>query len=74
MPIPEELRETCDLEPGDQVVWREIDDGIALVKRSTVAGRGLLLPDDAREEQREAVADELARRVRERRDRIDEDS
>lgn len=66
--IPKELREKYDLEPGDEVVWVDTDDGIVVRKRTRTAGRGLLVPDDVTDEQREAVAEELGRRLRERRD------
>ena len=67
--IPKELREKYNLEPGDDVVWIDIDEGIVVKKRTRTAGRGLLLPDDASEDTREAVAEELGERLRERRDR-----
>lgn len=67
--IPKELREKYDLEPGDEVVWLDTEDGIVLKKRSRTSGRGLLVPDDTPREKREEVAEELAERVRERRDR-----
>jgi AbrB family looped-hinge helix DNA binding protein len=66
--IPKELREKYDLEPGDEVVWVDTDDGIVVKKRTRTAGRGLLVPDDATADQREAVAEELSRRLRERRE------
>ena len=67
--IPKELREKYNLEPGDEVVWIDTDEGIVVKKRTRTAGRGLLLPDDASEDTREAVAEELGERLRERRDR-----
>ena len=38
-------------------------------KRTRTADRGLLLPDDASEDTREAIAEGLRERLRERRDR-----
>jgi AbrB family looped-hinge helix DNA binding protein len=67
--IPKELREKYDLEPGDEVVWMDTDEGIVVKRRTRTSGRGMLLPDDTSEAEREAVAEELERRVRERRDR-----
>lgn len=67
--IPKDLREKYDLEPGDEVVWVDTDDGIVVKKRTRTSGRGLLVPDDLPEEKRTDVADELGERVRERRDR-----
>lgn len=67
--IPKALREKYDLEPGDEVVWLDTDEGIVVKKRTHAEGRGMLLPDDASEAEREAVAEELAERIRERRDR-----
>jgi AbrB family looped-hinge helix DNA binding protein len=67
--IPKELREKYDLEPGDEVVWMDTEEGIVVKKRTRTSGRGMLLPDDTSAEEREAVAEELEQRVRERRDR-----
>ena len=67
--IPKELREKYNLEPGDEVVWIDTDEGIVVTKRTRTAGRGLLLSDDTSEDTREAVAEELEERLRERRDR-----
>ena len=67
--IPKELREKYDLEPGDEVVWLDTDDGIVVKKRTRTAGRGLLVPDGTPVEKRREIAEELGRRLRERRNR-----
>lgn len=67
--IPHELREKYDLEPGDEVVWMDTDEGIIVKKRTRTGGRGMLVPDDTPDEKREEIAEELGQRVRERRDR-----
>ncbi len=67
--IPKDLREKYDLEPGDEVVWMDTGDGIVVRKRTQSAGRGMLVPGDVSDAKREEVAEELGRRVRERRDR-----
>lgn len=67
--IPKDLREKYDLEPGDEVVWMDTDDGIVVKKRTRTSGRGMLVPDDTSEQKREEVAEELEQRLRERRDR-----
>jgi AbrB family looped-hinge helix DNA binding protein len=67
--IPKELREKYDIEPGDEVVWIDTDEEIVVKKRTRTAARGLLVPDDTPEEKREEVAEELTRRLRERRER-----
>jgi len=72
--IPKTLREKYDIKPGDEVIWMDTDDGIVVKKRTRTAGRGLLIPDDTSRERREAVAEELGRRVRDRRDRNYEDA
>lgn len=72
--IPKELREKYDLRPGDEVVWIDTDEGIVVKKRTRTAGRGMLLPESASEEIRTEVAEALAQRVRERRDRNYEES
>jgi AbrB family looped-hinge helix DNA binding protein len=67
--IPHELREKYDLEPGDEVVWMDTDEGIVVKKRTRTGGRGMLVPDDTPDEKREEIAEELSQRVRDRRDR-----
>ena len=71
--IPKELREKYDLDPGDEVVWMDTDEGIVVKKRTQSSGRGLLVPDDTSEDKRDAIAEELSQRLRERRDRNYED-
>ncbi|WP_218011961.1 AbrB/MazE/SpoVT family DNA-binding domain-containing protein [Natrinema sp. CBA1119] len=39
---PKELREKYDLQPGDEVVWLDTDDDIAVKKRTRTGGRELL--------------------------------
>ncbi|RXK47462.1 AbrB/MazE/SpoVT family DNA-binding domain-containing protein [Halorientalis pallida] len=72
--IPKGLREKYDLEPGDEVVWLDTDEGIVVKKRTRTEGRGLLVPDETSEEKRAEVAEELEQRVRDRRDRNYEES
>ena len=67
--IPKEIREKYDLEPGDEVIWVDTEDGIVVKKRTSTSGRGMLVPDDISEEKRAEVAEELTARVRDRRDR-----
>lgn len=67
--IPKDLREKYDLQAGDEVIWMDTDDGIIVKKRTRTGGRGLLVPDETSAEKREAVADELTQRLRDRRDR-----
>lgn len=66
--IPKELREKYDLEPGDEVVWLDTEEGIVVKKRTRTGGRGMLVPDDTSDEEREAIAEELGRRLRDRRE------
>ncbi|MXR40748.1 AbrB/MazE/SpoVT family DNA-binding domain-containing protein [Halobaculum sp. WSA2] len=67
--IPKVLREKYDLQPGDEVIWMDTDDGIVVKKRTHTGGRGMLVPDDTSTEKRKEIAEELSQRVRERRDR-----
>ncbi|WP_336022307.1 AbrB/MazE/SpoVT family DNA-binding domain-containing protein [Halobellus salinisoli] len=67
--IPKELREKYGLKPGDQVVWMDTDEGIVVKKRTRTGGRGMLLPEDTPEEKRQEIAEELGKRVRDRRER-----
>lgn len=61
--IPQELREKYGLEPGDEVAWKEGDDGIVVRKRRRNGARGSLAPD-ATPEERRAIAEELTREIR----------
>lgn len=72
--IPKELREKYDLQPGDEVVWMDTEEGIVVKKRTRTAGRGMLVPDDTPAEKREEIAEALEKRLRDRRDRNYEDS
>ncbi|QSG08222.1 AbrB/MazE/SpoVT family DNA-binding domain-containing protein [Halapricum desulfuricans] len=67
--IPRDLREKYDLEPGDEVIWMDTDDGIVVKKRTRTSGRGMLVPDDTAEEKRQEIAEELGQRIRNCRDR-----
>ena len=67
--IPKELRKKYNLEPGDEVVWVDTDEGIVVKKRTRSGGRGMLVPDDTSDKKREEIAEELGQRVRDRRDR-----
>lgn len=72
--IPKALREKYGLEPGDEVIWIDTDEGIVVKKRTRSSGRGMLVPDETSQEKRDEIADELAERVRERRARNYEES
>ena len=66
--IPKALRDKYNIEPGDEVLWVDTDDGIVVKKRTQGSGRGLLVPEDTPQETREDVSAELVTRVRNRRD------
>lgn len=72
--IPKELREKYNLDPGDEVVWIDTDEGIVVKKRTRTGARGLLVPEDTPDEKRKEVAEELSQRLRDRRDRNYEDA
>lgn len=63
--IPQELREKYGLEPGDEVVWEESEDGLVVRKRKRSGARGALAPD-ATPAERRAIAEELTREIREK--------
>ena len=65
--IPQELREKYGLEPGDEVIWEEGEDGIIVKKRTKTGARGLLA-GDLTEDEREQLADDLEAEIREQRD------
>lgn len=71
--IPKDLREKYGLKPGNEVIWKDTDEGILVTPRTRTGGRGLLVPDDTPEETREEIAAELERRLRDRRHCTDED-
>ena len=65
--IPQELREKYGLEPGDEVIWEEGEDGILVKKRTETGARGLLA-GDLTEDERERLADDLEAELREQRE------
>jgi AbrB family looped-hinge helix DNA binding protein len=71
--IPKEFRDEFSLEPGDEVVWQSGEEGIVVRKANRASARGMLVPDDTSSEKREAVAEELERRVQEHREDIETD-
>lgn len=71
--IPKDLREKYDLEPGDEVLWLDTEEGIVVRKASRSSARGMLVPEGTPAEVREAVADALERRVKDHREAIEAD-
>lgn len=71
--IPKQFREEFGLEPGDEVVWQTADAGIVVRKANRASARGMLVPDDTPPEKRAEIAEEFERRVRDHRQRIEED-
>lgn len=69
--IPKSIREKYDLEPGDEVRWVDTEEGIVVRKASRREARGMLVPEDTSVETREAVAEELERRVDDDREEIE---
>jgi AbrB family looped-hinge helix DNA binding protein len=65
--IPKELREEFGLEEGDELLWQKAEDGIRVRKATQSAGRGMLVDDDVSEAEREAMAEEMAAEIREKR-------
>jgi AbrB family looped-hinge helix DNA binding protein len=66
--IPKALREKYGIEPGDEVVWIEDDDGLRVVRADRSAGRGMLAPDGMDREAREEAAEAFTQELREARD------
>ncbi len=56
--IPKPLREKYGIEPGDEVVWVEDEDGITLRKKGDLPHYGFLA-DDMTEAEAETVAEGL---------------
>lgn len=67
--IPKGIREKYDPEPGDEVVRMDTDEGIVVKKRTRTGGRGMLVPENTSDGKRGKIAEELGKRVRNRRDR-----
>ena len=67
--IPKELREKYDLDPGDEVVWIDTNEGIVVKKRTRTGARGLLAPEGTSDEKRDEIAETLSQHLRKRRDR-----
>jgi len=65
--IPKELREAFDLEAGDELLWRETENGIVVRKATGSGARGMLVDDDVPEEKRKEVAEEMTEKIREKR-------
>ena len=65
--IPRELREKYGLEPGDEVIWEEGEDGIIVKKRTKTGARGLLA-GDLTEDERKQIANDLETEIQEQRD------
>ena len=61
--IPQELREKYGLEPDDEVVWKEGEDGLVVRKRDRTAGCGMLA-ERYSEEERAELAAELTEEIR----------
>jgi AbrB family looped-hinge helix DNA binding protein len=65
--IPKQLREEFGLEEGDELLWKEGEDGIVVRKATRSAGRGMLVDEDVSEEKREEIAEEMEAELREKR-------
>jgi len=63
--IPQEVRDALGIEPGDKVIWEEIDGKAVVKKRDRSRGRGMLA-EDADEDERREIAEALTEEVRER--------
>ncbi len=65
--IPRDLRQKYGIEAGDEVEWVETEEGVVLKKAVDRSARGMLVPDDTDDGTREEVAQELTKRIHERR-------
>lgn len=61
--IPKAMREKYGLDPGVEVRWEDTEEGILLRKSSGSSARGMLVPPETTEADREAVAEVLEQRV-----------
>lgn len=67
--IPQKFREAYGLDAGDEVVWRDNDDGILVRKGTRSSARGMLVPDDTPAETRENIGEKLDERIHDLRER-----
>lgn len=63
--IPKEYREKYGIEPGDEVVWIDAEDGLRVVRVANDSGRGMLA-EGLDESEREALAESMTADVREK--------
>jgi AbrB family looped-hinge helix DNA binding protein len=66
--IPKPLREKYGIEPGDEVVWVEDEDGIRVARADRTEGRGMLADEGMSREEREEAADALVEGLQEARE------
>lgn len=71
--IPKAIRDKYDLEPGDEVVWVDTNDGIIVRKASRRSARGMLVPDGTSAETREQIATALEERVDDHRRELEQE-
>jgi len=65
--IPKEFREKYGIDPGDEVIWIDTEDGLRLIRADTDSGRGMLaegLDADERRELAESVTGDIREKQR----------
>jgi len=65
--IPKEFREKYGIDPGDEVIWIDTEDGLRLIRVDTDSGRGMLaegLDADERRELAESVTGDIREKQR----------
>lgn len=63
--IPKEYRDKYGINPGDEVIWIDTDDGLRLVRADNDSGRGMLA-EGLDESDREDLAQAMTEDVREK--------
>lgn len=63
--IPQEVRESLGIEPGDEVVWEKRNGKAVVKKRDKSRGRGMLAEGADEQESRE-IAEALTDEIREK--------
>ena len=66
--IPKPLREEYGIEPGDEVVWIEDEDGTRVARADRTEGRVMLADEEMSRAEREEAADALVRGLQEARE------
>jgi len=66
--IPKEIRDKYGIKPGDEIVWRDTDNGVVVEQVFGGDTAGMLFDDDVPDEERERILEEMSEEIREKRE------